>query len=159
MNRDLSGGGRRAQRDTPSSVGVVQFSLSRSHSDVLPATLLRRSESNFTSVPSTLTESELSIRALVIVEAVVDGGVYVILPDVDDGSRSETESPSPDDPEVLTEMIDIGTAEDFSLYRMVSTFPLSFSALNARRPSPHTVRRSELAIVCYSGISQRGLVQ
>ena len=70
------------------------------------------------------------------------------MPDVDDGSRSETESPSPDDPEVLAEMIDIGTAEDFSLYGMVSTFPLSFSALNARRPSPHTVRRSALAIVC-----------
>ena len=74
-----------AAQFAPPSVGVVQFSLSRSHSDVLPATLLRRSESNFTSVPSTLTESELSIRALVIVEAVVDGGVYVILPDVDDG--------------------------------------------------------------------------
>jgi hypothetical protein len=91
----------------------VQFSISRSHSNDLPATLLRRSDSNFNSVPSTLTESELSIRALVIVEAVVDGGVYVIMPDVDDGSRSETESPSPDDPEVLAEMIDIGTAEDF----------------------------------------------
>jgi hypothetical protein len=137
-----------SQDETPSSVGVVQFPLSRSHSDVLPATLLCRSDSNLTSVSSTLTESELSIRSLVIVEAVVHGGVYVILPDVDDGSRSETESPSPDDPEVLAEMIDIGTAEDFSLYGMVSTFPSSFSALNARRPSPHTVRRSALAIVC-----------
>lgn len=57
-------------------------------------------------------------------------------------------------------MIDIGTAEDFSLYGMVSTFPSSFSALNARRPSPHTVRRSALAIVCSilesSGVDSSG---
>jgi hypothetical protein len=136
-------------QDETASSGDLQFSFSRSQSDVLTAALLRRSESNSVSVPSTLSESELSIRALEIVKAVVEGGVHVILPDVDDGSRSETElPPSPNDPDVLAEMIDIGTAEDFSLYGMVSTFPSSFSALNARRPSPHTVRRSALVIVC-----------
>jgi len=134
--------------DTPSTAGVVQFPLSRSQSDVLPSSLCRQSDPNSTSVPSTLSESELSTRALSIVKAIVEGGVYVILPDVDDGSRSEAESPSPDDPEVLAEMIDIGTAEDFSLYGMVSTYPSSFSALNARRPPPHTVRISALTIVC-----------
>ena len=137
-----------SQDETPSSPGVVQFPLTRTQSDVLPAALLRRTDSNPASVPSTLTESELSIRALGIVKAVVEGGVYVILPDVDDGARSETQCPSADDPEVLAEMIDIGTAEDFSLYGMVSTFPSSFSALSARRPSPHTVRRSALVLVC-----------
>jgi hypothetical protein len=137
-----------SQDDTLSVAGVVQFPLSRSQSDVLPSTFLRQPDPNSSSIPSTLSEYELSMRALLIVQAVVEGGVYVILPDVDDGSRSETESPSPDDPEVLAEMIDIGTAEDFSLYGMVSTFPSSFSALNARRPSPHTVRRSALAIIC-----------
>jgi hypothetical protein len=137
-----------SQDETPSSPGVVQFPLTRTQSDVLPAALLHRIDSSPASVPSTLTESELSIRALGIVKAVVEGGVYVILPDVDDGARSETQSPSPDDPEVLAEMIDIGTAEDFSLYGMVSTFPSSFSALSARRPSPHTVRRSALVLLC-----------
>jgi hypothetical protein len=40
----------KSQDENPSSVGVVQFPLSRSHSDVLPATLLCRPDSNLTSV-------------------------------------------------------------------------------------------------------------